>query len=168
MKLNFVAVDFETANNYRASVVQIGIVKVINGQVDEILEGLFRPPADIDFFSPVNVGIHGITHDHVKNEPTFHSSLSEINDFMGNLPIIAHNVGFEKSVFNKTDEYTGIPIRRQYECTLKLARQRYPQLPNHKLLTVAQHMDIEFNKSKHHDAVFDAVMAAKIYSGMKI
>lgn len=160
----FIALDFETANSYRASVCEIGAVKVINGIIVETLEGRFRPPQNMDYFDYRNIQVHGIKPEDVEDESMFYESLSEVNDFIGGRTIVAHNASFEKSVLNKTEEYVQTQTIRKFECTMLLARKKLPQLINHKLPTVVQHLGIEFNSHEYHGALYDAMLSAKVYA----
>ena len=46
-----------------------------------------------------------------------------------------------------------------YADTVKIARRVWPELENHKLNTIADHLNVRF---KHHDALEDAKMCAAI------
>jgi DNA polymerase-3 subunit epsilon len=160
---SFVSIDFETANRFRASVCEIGAIKVIDGVLVESLEGRFRPPSDIDYFEDMNIAVHGIKPEDVENEPAFYEYLDEVDDFIDGLPMVAHNASFEKSVFGKTEEYLNFSTMRTFECTLQLARKKLPYLTNHKLPTIVKHLDIDFDKANYHGALYDAELAAKVY-----
>ena len=64
---NFVAIDFETAAFSRASACAIGMVHVQDQQIVEEKTLLIRPPSSEFRFTH----IHGLTWNHVRNEPTF-------------------------------------------------------------------------------------------------
>ncbi|OPJ64393.1 DNA polymerase III subunit epsilon [Clostridium oryzae] len=65
--MNFIAIDFETANKKRDSACSVGIAVVENGQVVQRIHRLIKPKEMR--FLPFNVGIHGITASMVQNEP---------------------------------------------------------------------------------------------------
>ena len=58
--LDFVAIDFETANSSPASPCAVGLVRVVEGKIQESLSMLFQPPLGYDWFHPGNIAIHGI------------------------------------------------------------------------------------------------------------
>ena len=60
MNNSFVAIDFETANSFRGSVCEVGLVRVIDGIVDDSFAVLVKPHADHSHFDGINVSIHGI------------------------------------------------------------------------------------------------------------
>lgn len=132
---HFCAFDVETANENRASICSLGIVKFdFNGQiVDEFEQFCFQ-----DYFDPFNVSLHGITEDDVAGSCEFPDILQLAIDFVGSFPVVSHS-GFDKSAFNA--------VSRDYECVLpswpwydscQLARRIWPEFKNHKLKTICR------------------------------
>lgn len=156
--MNFIAIDFETANEKRNSPCSIGIVVVKNGEVVEKIHHFIRPKEMR--FKPINIGIHGIRPGMVENEPEFDAVWERIQHyFRGNL-VIAHNASFDISVLRKTAELYNINLPSfQYICTMKLAKNFYPEIENVKLNTVNNFLEYEF---KHHDALYDALACSNI------
>ena len=157
--MDFVAIDFETANEKRNSPCSIGIVIVKGGQVVEKIHYLIKPKEMR--FMPINIGIHGIRPAMVKDEPEFNEIWDKIKHYFNedNL-IIAHNASFDVSVLRNTLELYNIEAPKfNYICTMKLARNFYKQLDNAKLNTVNKFLGYEFN---HHDALADALACSNI------
>jgi DNA polymerase-3 subunit epsilon len=156
--MNFIAIDFETANEKRNSPCSIGIVVVKNGQVVERIHHLIRPMEMR--FMPINIGIHGIRPAMVEKEPEFDVVWEKIkHHFYGNL-VIAHNASFDISVLRKSAELYDIELPAfQYICTMKLAKNFYKGIENAKLNTVNDFLGYEF---KHHDALYDALACSNI------
>ncbi len=157
--MNFVAIDFETANRYPNSACSVGLVKVEQGQITEEYYTLIKPPKMI--FDPMNVSIHGIKASDVKEAPAFDQVWqNDLEDFIGTLPLVAHNASFDMNVLRAlltTYALEGGP--KKYACTVNAARKTYPELPNHKLSTVAEHLGIPL---RHHQALDDAKASALI------
>ncbi|QAA34540.1 exonuclease domain-containing protein [Clostridium manihotivorum] len=156
--MNFIAIDFETANEKRNSPCSIGIVVVKDGQLVERIHHLIRPMEMR--FMPINIGIHGIRPAMVEKEPEFDVVWEKIkHHFNGNL-VIAHNASFDISVLRKTAELYDIELPTfQYICTMKLAKSFYKGIENAKLNTVNDFLGYEF---KHHDALYDALACSNI------
>jgi DNA polymerase-3 subunit epsilon len=156
--MNFIAIDFETANEKRNSPCSIGIVVVKNGQIAEKIHHLIRPKEMR--FMPINIGIHGIRPAMVENEPEFDGVWKKIkHHFNGNL-VIAHNASFDISVLRKSAELYNIELPSfEYICTMKLSRNFYKGIENAKLNTVNNFLGYEF---KHHDALYDAIACSNI------
>jgi len=156
--MNYIAIDFETANEKRNSPCSIGIVVVKNGRVIEKMHYLIRPKEMR--FMPINIGIHGIRPAMVKNEPEFDKVWDKIKHHFNEDLVIAHNASFDISVLRKTAELYDIKLPSfEYICTMKLAKNFYKQIENAKLNTVSDFLGYEF---KHHDALYDALACSNI------
>ena len=73
--LTFKSIEVETANPDRASICQIGIVRVRDGEIEDQWQTLVNPE---DWFDPWNVSIHGIDDTDVRNSPTLPEALDEL------------------------------------------------------------------------------------------
>ena len=156
--MNFIAIDFETANEKRSSPCSIGIVVVKNNEVVEKIHYLIKPKEMR--FMPINIGIHGIRPGMVENEPEFDVIWEKISSYFDNSIIVAHNASFDISVIRRTLELYNIKSPSfEYTCTMKLARNFYPQIENSKLNTVNRFLGYKFN---HHDALADALACSNI------
>jgi DNA polymerase-3 subunit epsilon len=164
MSLDFVAIDFETANGNRASACSVGIVKVLKGEVVETYHTYITPPSDISEFKQRNIDVHGITPSQVVGAPTFMEAWAEIVRISGDLPFIAHNAAFDMSVISKNFEREELILPSyEYLCTLKLARKAYPDLDHHTLAYLATYTGIGYDPNQHHDALYDAELAAQLF-----
>jgi DNA polymerase-3 subunit epsilon len=156
--MNFTAIDFETANGKRNSACSVGVVRVENGEIVMSKDWLISPPEM--YFHPMNVSIHGITEADVMNSPTFNYIWDEIEDLLDGQMVIAHNASFDVSVLRACLTTYGIPFPHfDYMCTVQISRNIWPNMPNHKLNTMAHMFDIPLN---HHDALEDTIACAKI------
>lgn len=163
--LSFAALDFETANASRASVCQVGLSLVRDGQVTLSRSWLVTPPAGHDEFNPINTGVHGITRAHVVGSPTWDQVLPSLTDLVGTLPVFAHAAAFERSVLVSASAASGAPHPPWgVHCSLTLARRLLPDVPNHKLPTLASHFGVPVQR--HHDAGDDARVCAQVVLGL--
>src|SRR5665647_921889 len=104
MKNNFTAIDFETAQGKRWSICQVGLVRVENGIIKEQISILVQPPNN--YYWDDFIGIHGITPKRTANAPTFDNIWKQIEPFIKNQNIVAHNgFAFDFQCLNKTLEY---------------------------------------------------------------
>lgn len=157
--MDFVAIDFETANSKRASVCAVGLVDVRGGKIVDEYYTLVNPHDDFDYFC---IAVHGITPDQVENAPSFADIWPELSRRIEDRVLVAHNASFDMSVLRRSAETLGLelpPIR--YMCSCLLARKIWPEMPNHKLNTVTRQLGL--NAFKHHDALEDARAAARIF-----
>jgi DNA polymerase-3 subunit epsilon len=156
--ISFVAIDFETANNARSSVCSIGMVKVVNGKIADRYHKYLRPkPFRSNKF---NIELHGITPEMTRNAPTLGNDWANIQAFVGDLPLVAHNASFDLSVLNESLQSCEMESSGwRIECTLMMARKQL-SLHHNKLSDLCDHFNIPL---RHHDAGSDAEACAKLY-----
>lgn len=163
MSLDFVAIDFETANQSRASVCQIGIVRIIDGVPGNKATLYITPPPGYEKFAPICVGVHGITAPDVVGAPAWPDILDRIVKFTydGELPLVGHNASVERSCITKASEAHGItPPAFDYFDTLKLARNQWPKESTHSLGKLTASLGLP--AFAHHDAGEDAEACARL------
>ncbi|MDR2509271.1 MAG: 3'-5' exonuclease [Spirochaetaceae bacterium] len=157
--MNFVSIDFETADISRESACSVGLVKFINGKKADFFYSLIRPP--YLYIRPDFTEIHGLTVDDVKDAPTFADIWeSAVKPFIGGLPLAAHNAQFDMGVLRAAMEWYGIELPIQpYLCTLKMARRVWPELESHALSALAGTFGIVYDA---HNALEDAETCGKL------
>lgn len=105
---NFTAIDFETAQGYRWSVCQVGLVRIENGRITEELSLLVQPPNNRYWYRFIE--IHGISPRDTATAPTFDKVWHQLEPFIQNQTVVAHNgLSFDFPVLAQTLEYYGIP-----------------------------------------------------------
>lgn len=153
-----VAIDFETANETRASPCSIGLAWIDDGVVTDVEHHFIKPPGMR--FAGFNVAFHGIGPDHVRNADEFPAILSRLMPRLAGRTVLAHNASFDISVIRSTCDHYRIDYPEfEYLCTVKVAQQAWPMLTAHKLNFVCDHLGIKFN---HHDAAEDARACATV------
>ncbi len=160
MALSFVALDFETANGFRGSPCAVGLARVLDGEVVETARWLMRPPEGEDDFDDFNVSLHGITKAMVRGEPRFKKRLPQILDFIGDLPVVAHNAAFDTGCLRDACDASGVEWPTlEYACSLVFARATY-ELLSYSLPWAAEAAG--FPLADHHQPEADAVASARI------
>ena len=152
--------DFETANNSLASACSIGVVVFEDGVLVEEFHQLIQPHPAYDRFDLRNIEIHKIHPEMVKDAPSFAMIYPKLLDLFENAILMAHNARFDVSVLEACIHAYG--LKRQslsYIDSLEIARKAYPQLINHKLNTVCEHLNYTLD---HHNALSDAYGSAMI------
>ena len=165
--MEFVAIDFETANSERSSICSVGIVTVKDGLIVNEFYHLVKPPLGDyecleDCFDDYNIQIHGITPKMVKNEPTFVELWNVILPLLENKMVIAHNAAFDVSCLRHVLDVCGLPYPNfEYLCTWKLAKSAFPKKICYKLDFLCHELGFEF---KHHNALEDAKACAFLFN----
>ena len=157
--LDFAAIDFETANGNPTSICSVGVVVVENGGIAGSIHRLVRPRPN--FYSRFTTSIHGMVFEDTLYAPDFPDVWCEIAPKILGLPLVAHNSIFDegclKAVFRLYEmRYPGY----EFHCTCRAARRVFPDLPNHKLPTVAARCGYDLRQ--HHHALADAEACAAI------
>ncbi|SHJ31306.1 DNA polymerase-3 subunit epsilon [Clostridium cavendishii DSM 21758] len=156
--MDFIAIDFETANEMRHSPCSLGITVVKDNKIIEEKYWLIKPKELR--FTPMNIMIHGIRQADVENEKEFDKLWPEIKQYFNNTLVIAHNASFDISVLRKTLNLYNIPYPNfSYLCTMVISRNFFPNLENAKLDTISTYLGYKF---EHHHASADATACANI------
>lgn len=159
---SFVAIDVETANGKRTSICSVGAVKVIDGVIVDTFYRLCRPYPNY-YYSYFTNSIHGIGREDTDHEPTFAGIWPSLRDFIGNLPLVAHNSPFDCGCLRETAKAYGIAFPdNPFHCTLRKAKSMFPRqlCSSFSLPHLAEFLGIPFNN--HHNALADAEACAKI------
>lgn len=152
----FLAIDFETANPKRVSACALGYTIVRDGVIVESKGFLMKP---IGGHAPFQTKIHGISETDTADESDFRSKFASVAHLF-DLPIVGHSM-FDKQVLNALSDHFELRIRLEYTDSCALAKERLPNLKNHKLKTLAKHFQLP--SFKHHDAAEDAKVCAEIF-----
>ena len=97
---NYIALDIETTglNPANDKIIEIGMAKVENGVITGKYQQLINPQRPID---ERITQLTGINDSMVENAPVINDIIQEIIDFIGELPILGHNVIFDYSFLKK-------------------------------------------------------------------
>ncbi|XIF20448.1 MAG: exonuclease [Acetilactobacillus jinshanensis] len=157
--MNFIAIDFETANRQRASACSLALTFVKKDQIVDNLYSLINPQVP---FAWQNTKVNGIHSQDVQNAPTFPELWKVIKPFFThNQLIVAHNNNFDNAVLcDSIDRYQIKQPRYLALDTLRSTRKLYPSLPNYRLETVCKALG--FQLKHHHNALSDSVACAEI------
>ncbi len=157
---DYVVLDFETTGLRAGAdqIIQIGAIRYFNHWKDEEMDVLINPQRHI---SQTITRITGITNEMVADAPVIEDKLADLVDFIGDLPIIAHNAAFDMGFLYALDGKAGITLPAYTVIdTVKLARQKIKEAPNHKLTTLTQYLQLEHDA---HNALGDCRATAAIY-----
>ena len=168
---SFVSIDFETLYAQRVSACSVGLVKYKDGKLVDHYYSLIRPPFDYEGKTGFALTrIHGFRESDLVAERTMESVLPEIEKFIGDLPLVAHNASVEKGCLRDTVAYYGLKSSLDYEHffdTLYLSKDIEKQLGiyedgegTHTLDAVCRRFGV--CEGKHHNALDDAEMCGNL------
>ncbi len=90
--MNFLAIDFETANYQKHSACSVGLVKVQNGVITEKVVHIIRPPSKEFVFTY----IHGLTWTDVASSADFGKLWPKVQSLFKGIDFLAaHNASFD-------------------------------------------------------------------------
>lgn len=157
----YIAIDLETTglSAKEDKIIEIGAIKVADGKEQEIFETFINPGRAI---SEHITEVTGINDDMVLNAPYIDEQIGNLTKFIGDLPLLGHNLMFDYSFIKKATTNHNIPFEKEGIDTLKLARKYLPELKSKKLDYLCEYFHIEDNN--HHRAVNDARAAYLLYN----
>lgn len=155
LKLSFVCLDTETTGlDESAEIIEIGMVKIIDGVVADRYSQLIRPYLPI----PEEITqITGIDNEMVENQPHWNDVEAAILEFIGDFTLVAHNVSFDRGM---VERHVGRILPNQWLDTHDVAKIFMPDLTSYKLISIAGALQIE--ESTFHRAVNDAEVTAQV------
>lgn len=157
--MNFIAIDFETANHEKHSACAVGLVVVRQNQIVQEYYSLIRPETS---FSPTNIQVHGIEPKDVQSAPDFFNIWQIIQPYFQGWPLmVAHNIPFDLSVLKACLAYYQLNLPKVMTLdTVQTSRHFLKgKVANNRLNTLANYYQIPL---RHHEALDDARACAKI------
>lgn len=156
----YIVFDLETTgfSSIKDKIIEIGAVKVVNGEVVDRFSTFVNPKRPIPFEI---TQLTGITDEMVIESPDIETILPQFLEFAGDGVLVAHNAGFDVGFIEQNCRYQEIAPRFVYVDTVALARVLLPTLSKYKLNVVAKALGISLEN--HHRAVDDAKATAEIF-----
>jgi len=160
-----VVLDFETTGlspDYGDRAIEIGAVRIENGEVVERFQELMNPERRIDSFIE---GYTGITNGMLKDAPPCKEVMHKFADFINGYNLVAHNASFDKRFLDSELDKISMHYSGQFVCSMLMARRIYQDAPNHKLGTLVEYTNIPID-GVFHRALYDSEMTTKLWLAM--
>jgi ATP-dependent DNA helicase DinG len=157
---SFVALDIETtgADPAKDRIIEIGAIRYEDGQEVAALSQLIDPGQPI----PLRIqNLTGILPAMVQGKPTFGQIAAQLSELVGDLPLVAHNAGFDISLLEAAMAREGRSFANPVYDTVEFSRIARPLAKNHRLATLVQHLNIRLEQ--HHRAEDDARACGQIF-----
>lgn len=168
--MDFVAIDVETANADLCSICQVGIALFRSSRLTDVWSSFVNPE---DEFDPVNVSIHGIDQDQVKDAPTWGEVFPFVNARLENMVVVCHTA-FDRVAVTRACAAANMPL---CDCTwldsARVVRRTWNEFARsgYGLSNVAAYLGIQY---REHDALEDArcagevMLRAVLHTGLEI
>lgn len=160
MTESFVAVDIETTglNPSTERIIEIGAVRVRDGQIEETFDILINPERRLSSFI---TELTGITDGMLAEAADITQALKAFLDFAGEDPLLGHHLSFDYSFLKKNIVNAGGGFERQGLDTLKIARALLPELGKYNLESLCYYYRI--HNARAHRACEDARATVELY-----
>ena len=118
--------------------------------------------------------VHGIEDHHVADDESFADIAQQLRDFIGDLPIVGHNVQFDKRFLNAEFKRAGVKGlgRTKSYCTMQRMKehlgytgQRWRKVS---LAEAADMLSVSGRKGSNHNAMEDAQLALQVGVGFYV
>jgi len=155
LKLSFVCLDTETTGlDESAEIIEIGMVKVIDGQIADRYSQLIKPynsiPETITQLTSIDDAM-------VADQPHWEGVEQAVLDFIGDYTLVAHNVSFDRGIL---ENHLGRVLPNQWVDTHDMAKIFVPTLTSYKLISIAGALGI--SGDGFHRALQDADITAQV------
>lgn len=140
--LDCVIVDIETTGlDYeQCEIIEVAALKISAGEIKDVFCSLINIQQPL---SQEIINLTGITDDMLLEGRGKKDVLRDVYDFVGDRPLLAHNVEFDIPFLNHhLDKELGLNFQNPLICTLKLSRKLLPGLSSHRLGKVAEYFKL--------------------------
>ena len=153
----FVCIDLETTGlqAHADAIIEVGAVKFQGGEVLERYQTFVNPgrrqiPTFIQQLTSISPA-------QIERAPAFEQIVEEFADFVGDLPVVGHNIAFDLGFLRSH----GLHLSNHSYNTWDLASIFLPTLPEYNLVALAKHLGLDHSQA--HRATADAETTALVF-----
>lgn len=160
-KQTYIVLDVETTglDVYKERMIEFAAVKLVGNKITDRFETLINPEQPIRYSSYL---IHNISQEMVEDAPKLPEIMPKILDFIGDYPIVGHNVVFDFNFINHASKLVyGKEITNRTIDSQALFKEVFPDEVSHGLEALMQRMNVEY--STRHRAMADTEGLAKSF-----
>ena len=161
---DYIVFDFETTGMKPGvnKILEIGAVKILNNSISGVFNTLINPQQFVPYYIS---NLTHITNDMVEDKESIESVLPKFINFIGDLPLIAHNARFDMSFLMYNANKQNIIINNPVLDTLYLSRKYNKECQKHNLAYLTNYFNVNLNNA--HRAYYDALATNQIYQLIK-
>lgn len=160
----YAVIDIETTGfSAKDHIIEIGAAIVDNSKVEDSFRAFVKPASPI----PQHItALTGITNDMVADADPVDTVIPALLKFIGDLPIVGHNVGFDLGFVRRACQDLALEcLLTKGADTLHMSRERFPHEKNHNLFTIAERL--EAYPETEHRALADVYTTIACYEKLK-
>jgi exodeoxyribonuclease X len=158
--LNYTVVDVEGNGQQPPDPVELAVVPIVGGEIQEPVSWLVKPNRPIKYFA---TRIHGITIQDVADAPGFETVAEEVRQALDVPALVAHNAHVDVGVLKRHLPSWDVP---EIFDTLKLARRLLPDQPGYRLGMLVGALNLDEGLPDDlmpHRATYDALVTARLF-----
>lgn len=157
----FVAVDLETTGLEfdKDEIIEVALVRFEDGHAGEAVDFFVKPSLEL---RPFISHLTGIKAEALQAAEDFSALAPKLSEFIGELPLVAHNSNFDMHFLCAAFEKAGVHFDdHPVFDSLAISRIAFPEMPNHKLATLVAELGIQ--RKAAHRAAPDASAAGEVF-----
>lgn len=163
----YVVFDLETTGLSAAydRIIEFGATKYSHGQRTDEIDFFINPDRKLRDFIMQKTNI---TQAMADSGRPIKEALKTILEYFGDAVIIDHNAAFDIGFLNEALRKNGLPtIKNPVIDTLPLSRFMFPKQRSHTLEAVASTLNIFYDETKVHRAIYDAEVLEAVWLGLE-
>jgi len=152
----YISLDLETTglDAEKDRIVEIGAIKFEGKEILDTFHTLVNPHCPFPYRIRL---LTGITAEELETAPSFSAVAARLFSFVGNYPIVGQNINFDLNFLRSQ----GLSLPNAIYDTIEIANMLLPQLFDHSLPMLAEHLEIP--SPVHHRALADAITAQEVF-----
>ena len=167
LEQTYVVFDFETTGFNAGgadSIIEIGAVKIRNGEILERYDELINPGRPL----PEKItAVTNITDDMLKDKDNEENAVKRFIEWFKDCPMVAHNAKFDVSFLEMAyKKYNLGTFTNPVIDTLELSRTMDNTYARHSLSALVKRYDVPWDESAHHRGDYDAEGTALVFHKM--
>ncbi len=167
LEQTYVVFDFETTGFNAGgadSIIEIGAVKMCNGEILEKYDELIKPPHPL---KQTITDITSITNEMLKDKDNEENAVKRFIEWFGDCPMVAHNAKFDVSFLEMAyQKYNLGEFKNTVIDTLELSRTLDNTYSRHSLSAIIKRYDVPWDEDHHHRGDYDAEGTALVFYKM--
>ena len=167
LEQTYVVFDFETTGFNAGgadSIIEIGAVKMCNGEIIEKYDELIKPPQPL---KQTITDVTSITNEMLADKDNEENAVKRFIDWFGDCPMVAHNAKFDVSFLEMAyKKYHLGEFKNAVIDTLELSRTLDNTYARHSLSAIIKRYDVPWDEEHHHRGDYDAEGTALVFYKM--